>query len=305
MAGLNKLFYITTMPNETAQLFDMMFKYILKEASSPAVVHFINGLFGKNYKPNSKVVLLPNESVNEQKGKLKKIISDIPLSINGDYYLIEAQISDDLEIALRVFQYAFALAKNNRAISKNGSLIELELPEPKIIYFENKNKTPDIVTLRIKYPKGEFSYKIPTFKVLEKPVSEFEKKRLDLLLPFYLLKFRRELQKKSVGSEKRKEIASKMTDLISDIDRILEKHSRENLISREDVSLLVSELSRMHGEIYGNYKEFKEVNMTLMQKVKTRHKEFEKRGILKALKLVEQGYKPAEIKKMMLPRLST
>jgi hypothetical protein len=65
----------------------------------------------------------------------------------------------------------------------------------------------------------------------------------------------------------------------------------------------------MHSEIYGNYKEFKEVNMTLMEKVKTHHKEFEKRGekrgILKTLELMEQGYKPAEIKKMMLPRLST
>ena len=181
------------------------------------MVHFINGLFDKNYKPNSKVVFLPN-----------------------------------------------------------------------------------------------FSYKIPTFKVLEKPVSEFGKKRLDLLLPFYLLKFRRELQKKSVGSEKRKDIANQMATLISDIDRILEKHSKENLISREDVSLLVHELSRMHGEIYGNYKEFKEVNMTLMQKIKTRHKEFEKRGIklgeklgekrgaLKVLELVKQGYKPTEIEKMIL-----
>ena len=111
-----------------------------------------------------------------------------------------------------------------------------------------------------------------------------------------------------------------MTALISDIDCILERHSRENLISREDVSLLVSELSRMHSEIYGNYKEFKEVNMTLIQKVKTHHKEFEKRGekrgiklgeergeergiklgIRKTLELVKQGYKPAEIEKMIL-----
>jgi len=60
----------------------------------------MNGLFDKNYKPNSKVEFLPSESVSEQKGKLGKIVSDIPLSVNGDYYLIEAQISDDLEIAL-------------------------------------------------------------------------------------------------------------------------------------------------------------------------------------------------------------
>ena len=44
--------------------------------------------------------------------------------------------------------------------------------------------------------------------------------------------------------------------------------------------------------------------MTLMEKVKTHHKEFEKRGekrgFLKALELMKQGYKPAEIEKMVL-----
>jgi len=128
---------------------------------------------------------------------------------------------------------------------------------------------------------SDFEDKILKRRVqLQNPdIQCFGKKRLDLLLPFYLLKFRRELQKKSVGSEKQKEIASRMAALISDIDRILERQSRENLISREDVSLLVNELSRMHIEVYGNYEEFKEVNMTLMEKVKTHHKEFEKRGI--------------------------
>ncbi len=85
---------------------------------------------------------------------------------------------------------------------------------------------------------------------------------------------------------------------------ILEKHSKENLISQKDVLLLVHELSRMHYELYDGYKEFKEVNVTLMEKIKTHHKEFgkrvEKRGALKVLELVAQGYKPAEIKKMVL-----
>jgi hypothetical protein len=304
------------MANQTAQLFDLMFKYILKEASSPAVVHFINGLFDKKYKPSSKVEFLQSESVSEQKGRLAKIVSDIPLSINSDYYLIEAQISEDLDITLRAFQYAFVLAKSNKAISEDGSLIKLELPEPKIIYFENPDTVPDFVTVEIKYPKGEFSYKVPAFKILENPISEFERRNLDLLLPFYLLKFRRELQKKNVRSEKRKEIANRMADLISEIDQILERHSKKNVISREDASLLAHELAIMHDELYGNYKEFKEVNMTLMEKVKTRNDEFEKRGIkigekrgekrgaLMVLELVEQGYKLAAIKKKILPRLS-
>ena len=52
--------------------------------------------------------------------------------------------------------------------------------------------------------------------------------------------------------------------------------------------------------------------MTLMEKVKTHHKEFEKRGekrgmklgkrlgAIEVLNLVKQGYKPSEIEKMVL-----
>ncbi|MDR0557802.1 MAG: hypothetical protein LBG43_08070 [Treponema sp.] len=42
---------------ETLQLFDLMFmvKLILKEASPPALVHFINGLFDKNHPPDNAV----------------------------------------------------------------------------------------------------------------------------------------------------------------------------------------------------------------------------------------------------------
>ena len=52
--------------------------------------------------------------------------------------------------------------------------------------------------------------------------------------------------------------------------------------------------------------------MTLMEKVKTHHKEFEKRGIklgeergkrlgaIEVLNLVKQSYKPSEIEKMVL-----
>jgi hypothetical protein len=36
---------------QTAQLFDMVFKRLI-HLSGPAVVHFINGLFGTNYPPD-------------------------------------------------------------------------------------------------------------------------------------------------------------------------------------------------------------------------------------------------------------
>jgi hypothetical protein len=72
-----------------------MFKLILKEASPVALARFINGLFGKDYPPDSEVTFVATESVNEQGDRLGKIVSDMTITIAGDAFLIEAQINDD------------------------------------------------------------------------------------------------------------------------------------------------------------------------------------------------------------------
>ncbi|MDR3343371.1 MAG: hypothetical protein LBT14_11410 [Treponema sp.] len=41
----------STVNRETLQVFDLMLKYILKEASSGAIVHWNNGLFDKHFPP--------------------------------------------------------------------------------------------------------------------------------------------------------------------------------------------------------------------------------------------------------------
>ena len=138
---------------ENLQLFDLMLKFLLKEASAPALVHFINGLFGKNYPTDSRVSFPATESVQEQPQKqgLEKIQSDLIVMINADAFSIEAQIEDDETIALRVFQYGFAYAKQNMKISEDQSEIELNMPFARILYWETTRKTPDKVTLKLRF----------------------------------------------------------------------------------------------------------------------------------------------------------
>ncbi|MDR2792877.1 MAG: hypothetical protein LBB61_04320 [Treponema sp.] len=124
---------------ETLHVFDLMFKFLLTEASPGAVVHFINGLFGKDYPPDGDVSLSSNESIREAQPdsqKLETIRSDLILTINGDAFLIEAQIGDDETIALRVFQYGFAYAKQTMRIAEDGSEITLNMPAARILYWE-------------------------------------------------------------------------------------------------------------------------------------------------------------------------
>ena len=87
------------MERETPQIFDLILKRML-HLSGPAVVQFINGLFGTDH-PLDSVADYPNtESVSE---KLRRLSSDMIVIINGSHvYHLEAEIGEDENIVVRV-----------------------------------------------------------------------------------------------------------------------------------------------------------------------------------------------------------
>ncbi|GBU25840.1 hypothetical protein R83H12_02499 [Fibrobacteria bacterium R8-3-H12] len=104
------------MSRKTAQLFDLMFKSIIKDASSSAVVHLINGIYKKNYPLDTQITIEPNELIKEnpKSGEMEKIVSDIIITLHSenrkDTFLLEAQIGDDLERIFRARGYGIAAA---------------------------------------------------------------------------------------------------------------------------------------------------------------------------------------------------
>ena len=298
-----------------AQLFDNSIKFIMTEASKPAVVHLLNGLYKKSYPPDTVVKIEPNESIKKhpKSGNLGKIVSDIVVTLfcegRKDTYLIEAQIDDDMEMSLRIFNYSVQVALKGKVVSDDGSYMRIEMPEPAIVYLET-SKTKDFLTIEVIFP-GERSvvYKVPAFKVLEHKVSEFES--MALLLPFYILKIRKELEKKSTDSEKREKLAEELAGYVNEIAEVLHK-SRENCyITDKDVVMLKDRLSNMHSVLYGGYEEFTEVDMTLKQMhessslrtIEKAEAKAEKRGISlgmeKVFALLEQGISLPEAKRRL------
>jgi hypothetical protein len=131
------------MSRETAQLFDLMFKWIIKGASTPAVVHFINGIYKKDYPlVGTQVTIEPNELIKEdpESGALEKIVTDIIITLQHgerkDIFLVEAQIDDDIEMMIRIFNYSVFIALEKRRVSGGGSRMEIEMPSPVVIYWE-------------------------------------------------------------------------------------------------------------------------------------------------------------------------
>jgi len=267
-------FVASKISRKTRKLFDRSFKFIMARASHPAIVHLINGLYKKNYPPDTVVdVRKPREYITEnpESGELGEMFTDMVVILSTgerrDTYLIEVQIRDDMEIVLRVFEYSIQIALESKVVSEDGMHLQVNMPEPIVIYWET-SKTKDFLTIEMRFPGNKkVVYQVPAFKVLEHSISELEHQAL--LLPFYLLKVREELKKCAGNSEKRKELANRLAGYVNEIAEVLRKSQENNYITNVDAAMLKGRMANMHSELYGGYKEFSGVDMTLKQMYNT------------------------------------
>jgi len=243
--------------NEIYQIYDKAFKRILT-LSTKAVINLINGLFGTDYPLNSKITY----NWTEHEGKdLKKTLSDSILTINGrDSYHMEAQMTEDEEIVFRVFEYGFGHAYKNRIIQKDGEI--MEFPQPCIIYLDEgkKDKIPDEYTLVLQFKdQGEFSYKVPVFKLQNKSIQELNDKKLIALLPFLLLRLRKKIE--NVRSEDNMHELKKI--ILYDIIQTINRNVEVGNISETDALDLVDLTTKLYMQIYAKYEELGEFTMRL------------------------------------------
>lgn len=95
------------MAEKIAQIYDKLFKKILT-LSSVAVTNLINGLFGTDYPPDSKITYNWTESESKD---LTRRLADTIVTIGCSHsYHMEAQMERYNDIVLRVFEYGFGHA---------------------------------------------------------------------------------------------------------------------------------------------------------------------------------------------------
>jgi hypothetical protein len=149
-------------PPDDTDIFDRSFKQIIGGISSKALIRFINALFGVNHPLDSDVKRLNTEQIDND---LKKLQPDEIVLIGGCTYLIEEQTTDDANMAIRIFEYGYALALKERE-TVDGVII-LPFPRMIVIYLEVGGVTPDVLTVRMKFPDGtEHDFSVKTVKLL-------------------------------------------------------------------------------------------------------------------------------------------
>ncbi|GHV91139.1 hypothetical protein AGMMS50268_16420 [Spirochaetia bacterium] len=235
-------------------IFDRLFKQLM-HLSRKAVIRFINGLFGVNHPLNSSVSYPNTEYVTPD---LRRFISDITILIGGCKYQIEAQINNDLNMAIRVFRYGFEESLRSKT-EKDGE-ITLSFPQVRVIYWETTRKTQDVLTLNLKFPDGKIhKYQVKTFKFLDYSIAELEQRKMSILLPFYVLKLRKQVKAAKTG-KRRQELAKEMEILIDQLVHAAKRSANTGVLDNDDSADVIKQMNHLLHEIYQDYNEFKEVS---------------------------------------------
>lgn len=239
------------------QIYDKIFKKILT-LSTIAVINLINGLFGTNYPPDSTITYNWTEHITD---KLRRCLADTILTINGIFsYHMEAQITEDEDIVFRVFDYGYAHAIkqiNNFPPDSSSGSQTLYFPEAKIIYLFSKPQLPDQYCLNLDFgSQGSFSYNVTTFKLMDYTIEELNKKKMIILIPFVLLKFRDKFKKKRANED----ILSLKRLIFDDIITSIDQNMNDKNITENDAYKLKRLTHRLYEHLFAHYPEMEELN---------------------------------------------
>jgi hypothetical protein len=291
------------------QVFDNVFKNILMYISHPALVLLINKLFKRDFPLDSSVTLKETESLTRNPGtNIKKLMSDMILELTRpdteEYFLFEAQITDDEDMALRMFQYRLAFAIQNKRFEKVRNeatqeiedIVRLRLPASKVFYLEPGKQTPAVLRCVITDGDTELAHDFVTgtVKLLEYSVGELVELGLTPLLPFAILAPRRQLKARRTSAEQRQALAKKFLDILEDIGRNVDKELDLQHITVADAELIDWSIRYIYRNNYERYSEFKEKYMgfynTRMPRFKSKVNEALEKAHAFDLSLAKQGY---------------
>lgn len=241
------------MENEIYQIYDRIFKRIFA-LSNLAIVNLINALFGTNHSSDSHITYLNKEFIARN---LDKRFADVFIQINGIVYHLEAQMTKAKNIVVRVFEYGYFHAMENREDD-----CVLRFPEPIVIYLDAETNIPSHSTLILDFGKqGSFEYQVNNFVYQEHEVRELNQKKMVILIPFQLLKLKNLMQKDP--TEKTWEALRKL--ILSDIIGSIKANLEVGNITEDDAAELKELTLELythlchHYETLGGYKEMKEL----------------------------------------------
>jgi hypothetical protein len=175
------------------------------------------------------------------------------ISINHRSYLIESQIANDRLMGVRILQYIFN--QTRYTTTTKNHITRVRVPNARVIYWETTPSTPDTETIIFQFPNGAHqSLEVPSFKFPGYSPAQLEAMNMGVLLPFCMVKPRKELKKlRTAGERERWKLGLK--DLVREVVQAAARSEGRGILSRGDLLNVLGLTRHLQHELYGTYTE--------------------------------------------------
>ncbi len=216
--------------------FDDVFRTLLEKCSR-LIVPVLNEVFHTDYSMDEKVTLLSNEHYFvEEDGSAGKRITDSCILIRKKLYHIECESKVNSAIEIRMIEYDFHIALSHRQDSHGEQI--LRFPESAVLMLRSTEKTPDYLKVKLIMPDGlEAFYKIPVVKVQQYSKEEIFNKNLLFFIPYYILRFEKNLKNIDEQDEKLKQLTDDYREIYNRLCELEKRNVIDNTYLHDLVGL--------------------------------------------------------------------
>ncbi|MDE7211164.1 MAG: hypothetical protein K2O03_06940 [Lachnospiraceae bacterium] len=206
-------------------VYDGVFRTILNDCRK-LIIPVINEIFGETYTGEEEIRFFPNEHfLDQQDDADKERITDTNFTVFGEVpkkYHIECESSyPDGKITVRLFEYDAQIALDEGIVTEET--LTVTFPNTAVLYLRAYKKTPDKMKYIIVTPGGTVQYDIPIMKMQAYSLEDIFKKRLLILIPFYIFSYERSFPEYNSNGQKLKELRAEYQKILEKLDMLEEQ----------------------------------------------------------------------------------
>ena len=237
-----------------ADVYDGVFRTIINDCSW-FVLPLINEVFGEHYSGTETIEFHPNEHFISQNDEPdSKRITDTNFTVTGSTvkkYHLECESSKySTRILVRIFEYDAQIALDESEIE--GETIRVTFPNTAVLYLRNSRKTPDSMKVRIIVPGDSAEYTVPIIKMADYTADDIFRKKLYMLIPFYIFNFEKQFEIINQDEEKLKEVVKEYRSILKKLSDLTEKEEITSFDKRTIADLsgnVIEELAKNYEKV--------------------------------------------------------
>lgn len=232
---------MTARGRESSTIFDDVFRTMLERLDN-LMIPVINEIFHENYPLDAGLSQLKNEHVTDKMNHATDSHLQIGnISIDGNQYHMECESNPYGNICIRMIEYDFSIALES--ITETDGTKGLLFPKSCILYLRQTKSTKEKELLKLRFADGTCAeYRVPIVKVQEYTKEQIFDKKLYILLPFYIMRYEKEL--KSIEDDQIKQDA-----FICEFDELLNRLRECREIDDTEYSYLLDNIHKVSNHI--------------------------------------------------------